>query len=77
MARLCMRKQGGAEELKAAFNAYIRKVCVCGTQPLYIYMGQPASRRNNPSPPPPFNASIHGPNSAARRWCRTRRGTRR
>lgn len=26
MASLCMRKQGGAEELKAAFNAYIRKV---------------------------------------------------
>jgi hypothetical protein len=25
MASLCRRKQGGAEELKAAFNAYIRK----------------------------------------------------
>jgi hypothetical protein len=25
MASLCMRKAGGAEELKAAFNAYIRK----------------------------------------------------
>lgn len=44
MVRLCMRKQGGAEELKAAFNAYIRKVRVCMWRG-----GWAASQRNNPS----------------------------